>query len=141
MGIEQTVDLLKNLIFDSHRYKEMDKFIGEFFLIAATLDKRGRIISIGENSLTKTHPLMNYYSNKTKMKHKIYLHAELSAIVKSFTLAYSIVVIRINRSGKLAMARPCPICTCAIKEAKIKKIWFSNAEGGITMIPVGGDNE
>jgi deoxycytidylate deaminase len=141
MTIENIALYLKNMICISDRYKNRDQFTGEFFLIAATLDKRGRIISIGENSLTKTHPLMYHYSTKSKTYNKIYLHAELSAMVKSYSYAHSIIVIRINREGEFAMARPCPICMMAIKEAKIKKIWYSNRENGLTMIPVKENND
>ena len=135
MCIEVTAEYLKKIILNSERYINRERYIGEFFMIAATMDKRGRIISIGENSPSKTHPLMHKYCTKMKLKGKIYLHAELSALVKSFAKPHSILVIRINRSGKFAMAKPCPICMMAIKEAKIKKIWYSNKESGLTMIP------
>jgi deoxycytidylate deaminase len=134
MTIKNTAEYLKNIICTSNRYKDRYKYIGAFFLIAATLDKRRRIISIGENSLTKTHPLMYHYSSKSKMNHKIYLHAELSAMVKSHSPAHSIMVIRVSRGGEYAMAMPCPLCMMAINEANIKKVYYSNRDKGLTMV-------
>jgi deoxycytidylate deaminase len=136
MTIEQIANSLKEILCSSERFISMDQYVGEFFLIAATLDKRNRIISIGENSLTKTHPLMYLYSNKVQLQHKIYLHAEVSALVKSYTKAQSILVIRVNREGNFAMACPCPICMMAIKEAGIKKVWYSSRDGDISMMVI-----
>lgn len=134
MTIQEIADHLRKSVLSSTRYQQRDQNIGDFFLIAATLDKRGRIISIGENSLYKTHPLMKQYGEKVNLKHKIYLHAELSAIIKSYQQSHSIIVIRVSRDGSFAMAKPCPICQLAIKEAKIKHIYYSDFDGDIVRL-------
>jgi deoxycytidylate deaminase len=64
------------------------------------------------------------------LKEKIYLHAEISALVKCRQEgADTIVVARVNSLGDLRMAKPCPICQLAIKEAKISRIFYSTNNG------------
>lgn len=134
MTIAQITEYLKNMVIGSERYQDRINRSGEYFLISAVLDKRNRIISIGENSLTKTHPMMAHYVNKTKSNHKIYLHAEISALVRAYNKGYAMIVIRVNRQGTLAMSKPCPICEMAIKEAEIKKVYYSTREGEMEVL-------
>jgi deoxycytidylate deaminase len=119
---DEVAQFLKTMIISSNRY-----FFGKnkFYVAAATLDKRGRVIAIGENSSIKTHPLMQYYSCLVKDKHKIYLHAEISALVKSQREVETLVVVRVNKHGKMALAKPCSVCQLAIKDARVKKIFYS----------------
>lgn len=133
MHIHDTALVLRSMILESDRYINKDTNIGDFFLLAATLDKKGRIIAIGENSV-KTHPLMRKYGSKVNLQHKIYLHAEVSAMVKSYQQAHSILVIRLNRAGEFAMAKPCLICQMAIHTAKIKHIYYSDQDGDIVYL-------
>lgn len=95
-----------------------------FNITAIIYDKRGRILSIGKNSYTKTHPIQAYHSERAGLPHKIFLHAEVHAIVKCRNLekAHKIVVMRYDANGKPANAKPCIICQDAIKEAGIKVI-------------------
>ena len=93
-------------------------------LKAIITDKRGRVLSVGENSFFKTHTLQFKHAKKMGMEYKPFLHAEISAIVKCRDLskAYKISVFRFNKQGKPMNARPCVICMSAIKEAGISKI-------------------
>lgn len=93
-------------------------------ITAIIYDKRGRILSIGKNSYTKTHPLQFKYAAKTGQPYKQFLHAEIHAIVKCVDLskAYKIVVYRYDNNGNPAVAKPCEICMSAIKAAGIKLI-------------------
>jgi tRNA(Arg) A34 adenosine deaminase TadA len=95
-----------------------------FNITAIIYDKRGRVLSIGKNSYTKTHPVQAAYSEKAGLPHKIYLHAEIHAIVKCKNLekAHRIVVFRYDNEGNPRSAKPCPICESAIKETSIKVI-------------------
>lgn len=133
MTITEISDYLHTKVLNSPRYVSREPIVGDYYLIAATLDKKGRIIAIGENSI-KTHPIMEHYSKKMRIKHKIHLHAEISALVKSYQKSHSILVIRVNRSGNLAMAKPCPICQAAIDDAHIKHVYYSDIDGDIVYL-------
>lgn len=99
-------------------------------LTSIIYDKRGRVLAIGKNSYVVTHPLQAHYAKKVGMPHKIYLHSEIDAIVKckDLTKAHKISIFRHNKEGKPMLAKPCPICTEAIKVAGIKHIEFTTGE-------------
>lgn len=96
-------------------------------LKAVIFDKKGNVLSIGENSYLKSHPYMKELSARHGMPYKIFLHAEIAAILKCRDLskAYRILVTRVGRSGDLLLAKPCKICHPAIIAAGIKIIEHS----------------
>ncbi len=87
-------------------------------LTAIIYDKRGNILSIGKNSYVRTHPLQAKFAKKAGLEKKVFIHAEIDAIVKCKDLskAYRIVVMRFHKNGLPASAKPCPICENAISE-------------------------
>lgn len=93
-------------------------------ITAFIYDKRGKVLSIGKNSYVKTHPLMVLHANKVGRPEKIYLHAEVHAIIrcKDLSKAYKMVVIRLDKKGNTMNAKPCPVCQSAIEAAGIKRI-------------------
>ncbi len=93
-------------------------------ITAIIYDKRGRVISIGQNSYVKTHPLQAKHATKTGNPDKQFLHAEIHAIAKCRDLgkAHSIFVSRWTRDGQPAMAKPCDVCASAIEAAGIKLV-------------------
>lgn len=95
-----------------------------FSVTAIIYDKRGRVLSIGQNSYTKTHPLQAEYAKLAGEPHKVYLHSEVDAIIKcpDLSKAEKIVVFRHAEDGSPANARPCRICQHAIKLAGISKV-------------------
>ena len=95
-------------------------------VVATLYDKRGKVISIGINSYKKTHPKQFRLAFSVGLKEKIYLHAEVDAIVKNKKRkAYRIVIKRFDFRGKETMAKPCPICQRAIEEAGIKIVEYT----------------
>jgi deoxycytidylate deaminase len=90
---------------------------------AIIYDKRNRVLSVGQNSYVKTHPLQAKYAQKFN-EHKVFLHAEVAAIVKCKDLsrAHRISVFRFNKDGTPANAKPCVICQSAIKAAGIELV-------------------
>lgn len=82
-------------------------------------------MSTAKNSYTKTHTMQAMYATKVGLKEKIFLHAEIAAIIKCNGIPYKIRIERKNARGKLMLAAPCPICQLAIKEANIKFIEYS----------------
>lgn len=94
-------------------------------ITALIYDKRGRLLSLGKNSFIRTHPLQVYWTKKAKEDpHKIYIHAEIDAIVKCRNLgkAHKIVITRFNSKGEPVNCKPCPACQLAIAHAGIKHI-------------------
>ena len=134
MDISTIAEYLRQQVLMSEKYIDKNPEISNHFLIAATLDKRGRVIAIGENSI-KTHPIMKHYGGRLRLKHKIHLHAEMSALVRSQRKVHGIIVIRVSRNqGNLTMAKPCPICQAAIDDAGIKNIYYSDRDGDIVSL-------
>lgn len=93
-----------------------------FDLTAIIYDKKGRVLSIGKNSYCKTHPLQKKHADEVGLSEKIFLHAEVHAIVKCRSLekAHRIVIMRYDSNGTPKNARPCPVCQSAIEAAGIK---------------------
>lgn len=93
--------------------------------VAIITDSKNRILSIGINSYNKTHPMQQKYADKDNQHDKIYLHAEIDALVKCKKVPFAIYVARVNKSGQVRMAKPCSICERAILESGIKEIRYT----------------
>ncbi len=90
-------------------------------LTAIIYDKKGRVLSIGQNSYIKIHPLQAKHAQKVGLPDKQYLHAEVHAIArcKDLTKAHRILITRFGKNGQPMLAKPCPVCQSAIKAAGI----------------------
>ena len=88
-----------------------------FSIKAIVYDKRGRKLTEGTNSYTKTHTLQAKFAVQVGLDDKVFLHAEIAALsrLKSFHKPYKIVVERYLSDGSTALARPCPVCQAAIE--------------------------
>jgi len=97
---------------------------------AIITDNKGNILSTGLNSYDKTHPLQAKYANKTNNECNVFLHAEIAALVKNHSgqTPSKIYVARIYKNGDYALAKPCPICSMAIKEAGIKEVIYTSKD-------------
>lgn len=93
-------------------------------LTAIIYDKRGKVLSIGQNSYVKTHPVMAKYAEEAGEPYKVFLHAEVHALIKCKDLskAHRIFVSRYGKTGQPLNAKPCPICMGAIRRAGIEVI-------------------
>lgn len=93
-------------------------------ITALIYDRRGRIISVGQNSYIKTHTLQAKHAKKVGQPEKQYLHAEVHAITrcKDLRKAHKIFVARYNKNGEPMLAKPCEVCMSAIKASGIKFI-------------------
>jgi deoxycytidylate deaminase len=93
-------------------------------ITAIIYDKRGNILSIGKNSYIKTHPVQAEWARRAGEPYKMFLHAEIDAIIKCRSLkkAHKISVFRYTEDGSPAYASPCKICSQAIKQAGIKYV-------------------
>jgi tRNA(Arg) A34 adenosine deaminase TadA len=97
--------------------------------VGALLLSKNKVIVSATNLETKSHPLQAKFAERVGLKEKIYLHAEIAALVKCRDEADTIIVARVNPQGKLRMARPCPICELALKEAGITHIHYTTNHG------------
>jgi len=98
-------------------------------MTAIIKNKKGEVISIGKNSYIKTHPIMIKIARSMGIfdSKKIFLHAEIDAIVKAedISKAYSIEVYRVHkRTGSYISSKPCSICRSAIEKTPIKIIKY-----------------
>jgi deoxycytidylate deaminase len=94
-------------------------------ITAVIYDRRGRVLSIGQNSYIKTHPRQAKFAAMAGQPYKQYLHAEIAALVKCRGQPYKIKIERKNNQGHFGLAKPCPVCELAIKESGIKFIEYS----------------
>lgn len=95
-------------------------------VVATCYDKRGRILSKGTNSYTHTHPIQAMYAKRAGDDLKVYLHAEVLAIIKARGKPiHKIKVERYDQTGLPRNACPCRVCQLAIKEAGIKVIEYT----------------
>lgn len=97
---------------------------------ATVYDKKGRILAVGYNSYTKTHPEQARLARLVGAEWKAYLHAEVAAIIRASRKGvggtpWSIRVERYNSTGQPCTARPCAICWLAINEAGIKEVTYT----------------
>lgn len=79
------------------------------------------------NSYEKTHPLMAYFAKKVGHPMRVYLHAEVAALLKcKGKEVHRIHVERYGKKdGKPMMAMPCPVCQEAIKAFGVKVVSYT----------------
>lgn len=72
----------------------------------------------------KTHPVQKMHADQVGLPQKIYLHAEVHAIVKCRAIdkAHRIVIMRYDSNGNPKNAKPCPVCMSAINSVGIKHV-------------------
>ena len=96
-------------------------------ITAIIYDKRGRVLSIGQNSYTNSIRLQRKHAMKVGLPEKKFNHAEVVAVAKCKDLskAHTIKVFRYNSQGLPVNAKPCPICQSLINEAGIKEVMWT----------------
>lgn len=103
------------------------------FKVASVVFKGPRIYSAKPN--IRFHPLGDVVIRHGKvLKHG--LHAEKNAIVslgEDNCYGLDMLVVRILRSGALTMARPCPSCMQYIQGCGIRRVYYSDWEGNISV--------
>lgn len=99
----------------------------KYNITAIIYDKKNHVLSIGKNNYSKSHPYMARLSKAVREPYKIWLHAEVDAIIKCRHLdkAHRIQIFRHDSQGNLKLAKPCEICLSAIHATDIKIIEYS----------------
>lgn len=97
--------------------------------IGAVLLKKSKVVSTAVNLERKSHPLQAKFAKRVGLCEKIYLHAEVSALIKAREDADTIVVARVDHQGRLRNSKPCPICSFALEQEGISNIYYTTNEG------------
>jgi len=102
-------------------------------LLSRTFDKRGRQLSMGVNSYSKTHPLMLYLSKYSPYPNKmIYLHAEIVALLRcKDKVPYLLSVERYSSEGEIKLAEPCPMCKEAMRMWGVTVVRYTTDNGWV----------
>jgi cytidine deaminase len=97
--------------------------------------KKNKLLAIGINNYSKTHPLTSNYL-PTKNNNRLYIpviHSEVSAIIKIGVEDCSditFVNVRIDNNNLPTMAKPCSNCFGLLRDqVGYKKIYYTNNNG------------
>ncbi len=97
-----------------------------YAVTALAYDSKGRLLSVGQNSYHKTHPLQKRFAERSSNPHRIYLHAEIDALIKARGKQVDrLVVIGYNTNGKLVCTKLCDCCRLAINYFKVPHVEHS----------------
>ncbi len=102
--------------------------------VGAVLMSKNKVITTATNHDCKSHPLQAKWAERVGLSEKIYLHAEMSAMIKARDDADKIVVVRLGGfSGhELRQSRPCPICEAYLKHSGVNHIYYSTGNNKFT---------
>ena len=95
-------------------------------LMAKAFDKKGNLLAKATNSYTKTHPLMLHFGKQVGCTTRVFLHAEIAALLKCKDKeVYELQIERRKRNGEPGMAKPCPICEKALLAFGVRKVSYT----------------
>ena len=101
--------------------------------------KKNRLISIGINNpfnvSSKAFKFAQIFGTKKQLKYP-YLHAEIDMISRMWGKTrvdgnIKVVVLRLNKNGKLKNSKPCKSCSSILEELSVDDIWWSDSTGSI----------
>jgi|TARA_A100001201_G_scaffold22058_2_gene24730 tRNA(Arg) A34 adenosine deaminase TadA len=118
-------DSIYDLAIETARSSPSKKQVGAILL------NKNRVVVTATNIETKTHPIQARFAERVGLHEKIFLHAEIAALVKCREECDTIVVARLggHNHDELRMAKPCPVCALALKEAGIDKVHYTTNDG------------
>lgn len=118
-------DNIYDLVIETAKSSPSKKQVGAILL------NRNKVVATATNIETKTHPIQARFAERVGLHEKIFLHAEIAALVKCREECDTIVVARLggHNHDELRMAKPCPVCALALKEAGIDKVHYTTNEG------------
>jgi tRNA(Arg) A34 adenosine deaminase TadA len=101
--------------------------MGRHRLTATITDKHGNVLAKAENSYNKTHPIQARFANSTNQPDRVFLHAEIAALVKlkRTDKPYRISIERVKRDGTKGLSKPCVVCEAAIKHWGINHVEYT----------------
>jgi tRNA(Arg) A34 adenosine deaminase TadA len=111
-------------------YNQKNKYI----VGSIALNEKGKKVAVAFNSYTKTHPRMKELGKKVHKEDKVYLHAEIGALIKAKGKAKKLVVARLLADNTFAISKPCPICMEAIRQAEIDEVYYTDNTGNLVLL-------
>src|SRR5258706_4508635 len=109
------------------------KSMGKFKL-GAVLARGKQVVSVGVNN-DRTHPRMSRFN--PDRSYTPTLHAEVDAcmgVPDDALLGTDLYVVRITKTGRWAIAKPCEICRKFLHDAGIRRVFYSNREGEMEVL-------
>ena len=98
---------------------------------AAAITYNNKVLAVGESKY-KTHPFQKKIQEQVGNKERIYLHAEVDAIIKvinkhgtDILKECELHVIRITKGGSVGCSKPCTGCQRAIDAFNIRRVVHS----------------
>lgn len=90
---------------------------------------KNKVMAVGYNKSFKSHPLAKKYGHRFNS-----IHSELDSILNCefppFMLRHMTMInLRINRNGRLAMSKPCSNCRRLIADFRLAEVYYTNREG------------
>jgi tRNA(Arg) A34 adenosine deaminase TadA len=124
-------DSFLKLAIDTAKSSPSKKKIGSVLL------KKNRVIATATNLDRKSHPLQARLAKQVGLGPKIFLHSEISALIKAREDADTIIVARVggHNQDELRNSCPCPICQVALEMSNVKRIIYSTDEGFLYKYP------
>lgn len=107
----------------------------KFKFCCILFDKRGRVLTKTFQNEFKTHPTQTKFAKIAKEPFKIFLHAEINALVKCKKQPYGMFICRVDSDGNLVNSKPCPICQLAIDSKGLQICYFTTNLNTIEMLP------
>jgi tRNA(Arg) A34 adenosine deaminase TadA len=100
--------------------------MAQHLVTARIYDKSGQLLSSASNSYQKSHPIQARFAAAVGEPEKIFLHAEIAALVKleKGSKPYKIVIERFRKDGSAGACRPCAVCQAAIKHWGLTKVEY-----------------
>lgn len=129
--INQSLEIALSLL---PKAKEERSTKNKFFHFAFGY-KKNKLLAIGQNNPEKTHTKALIIAKRfnTDLEYP-YFHAETDLISRLWGKYYidntlKMVIIRLNKHGKLRCSKPCERCEQILKSLSITKLWWSIDDG------------
>ncbi len=98
----------------------------KFKLAAAVYDKSGALIGSATNNMSKSHPWQERLARAVGHPDKIFLHAEVAALLKSKGGDPNVLyVARIKKDGTTGLSKPCDICMEAMRLSGVEEYYYT----------------
>jgi len=129
--IHQSIEIALNLLPKAKIGRQTKN---KFFHFAFGYHKN-KLLAIGQNNPEKTHPQALLLAKRfnTDLEYP-YFHAETDLISRLWGKHYidnnlKMVIVRLNKRGKLRCSKPCCRCEQIINSLGITKLWWSIDDG------------
>ena len=95
-------------------------------ITAKAYDKKGKLLAEATNNYFRTHPIQAHFAKLAGQPERVYLHAEIAALLGCRDKKpYKLVISRNKADGTAALAAPCPVCVKAIHAWGVSKVEWS----------------